>query len=104
MLILKYCPVQVFGITDLMPTSQVFNENFFFINAKRKEGLSHLLCTYSMLGTSCHMVLSCLFFFFLHFLELHMEVPSLGELQVLAYTATATQDPSHICDLHHSSR
>ena len=37
----------------------------------------------------------------------HMEVPRLGvdsELQVLAYTtATATQDLSLICDLHHSS-
>ena len=36
----------------------------------------------------------------------HMEVPRLGvvsELQLLAYTtATATWDPSHICDLHHS--
>ena len=36
-----------------------------------------------------------------------MEVPKLGvelELQVLAYTtATATQDPSHICNLHHNS-
>ena len=37
----------------------------------------------------------------------HVEVPRLGvewELQLLAYTtATATQDPSHICQLHHSS-
>ena len=39
-----------------------------------------------------------------------MEVPRLGvksELQLLAYattTATAMQDPSHICDLHHSSQ
>ena len=37
-----------------------------------------------------------------------MEVPRLGielELQLLAYiTATAMWDPSHICDLHHSSR
>ena len=37
-----------------------------------------------------------------------MEVPWLGvklELQLLAYaTATATQDLSCICDLHHSSR
>ena len=36
-----------------------------------------------------------------------MEVPRLGvesELQLSVYTtATATQDPSHICDLHHSS-
>ena len=37
-----------------------------------------------------------------------MEVPRLGvelELQPLAYArATATWDPSHVCDLHHSSR
>ena len=37
-----------------------------------------------------------------------MEVPRLGvksELQLLATaTATATQDPSHVCDLYHSSR
>ena len=37
-----------------------------------------------------------------------MEVPRLGvksELQLLAYaTATAAQDPSHMCDLQHSSR
>ena len=37
-----------------------------------------------------------------------MEVPRLGvesELQLLAYTtATATQDPSNICNLHHGSR
>ena len=38
----------------------------------------------------------------------HMEVPSLGlesKLQLLAYTtATATQDLSRVCRLHHSSR
>ena len=37
-----------------------------------------------------------------------MDIPRLGvesELQLLAYTTfTATQDPSHICDLHHTSR
>ena len=37
-----------------------------------------------------------------------MEVPKLGvesELQLLAYaTATATQDPSGVWDLHHSSQ
>ena len=37
----------------------------------------------------------------------HVEVPGLGvesELQLPAYTtATATRDPSHVCDLHHSS-
>ena len=56
----------------------------------------------------------CLFCFVLGFFLLfflvphsqHMEVPRLGvqsELQLPAY-ATATQDPSHICNLHHSSR
>ena len=38
----------------------------------------------------------------------HMEVPRLGvksELQLPAYaTATATPDPSHFCNLHHSSQ
>ena len=38
----------------------------------------------------------------------HMEVPRLGaesELQLPAYTtATATPDPSRVCDLHHSSQ
>ena len=38
----------------------------------------------------------------------HMEVLRLGsesELQLLAYaTATAMPDPSHFCDLHHSSQ
>ena len=53
------------------------------------------------------------FFFFLSFLPVlgllwwHMEVPRLEvewELQLPAYTrAIATQDPSHICNLYHSS-
>ena len=49
------------------------------------------------------------FFFFVFFgpHPEHMEVPRQGvklELQLSAYTtATATQDPSCICDLHHSS-
>ena len=50
------------------------------------------------------------FFFLVVFLGphlWHMEVPRLGvelELLLLAYaTATAMQDSSHICDLHHSS-
>ena len=50
-------------------------------------------------------------FFLFFFKGLHlqdMEVPRLGvkwELQLLAYTtATETWDPSHVCDLHHSSQ
>ena len=38
----------------------------------------------------------------------HMEIPRLGvesELQLLPYgTAIAMWDPSHVCDLHHSSQ
>ena len=47
------------------------------------------------------------FFVFLGLHPLHMEVPRPGvelELLLLAYTiATATWDPSHVCNLHHSS-
>ena len=47
------------------------------------------------------------FFLFLGLHPLQMEVPRLDvklELQLPAYTsATATQDPSHICNLHSSS-
>ena len=57
-------------------------------------------------------LLSFFFFSFFSFFFLgpaveHMEVPRLGvesELQLPAYTtATARRDPSHICELHHSS-
>ena len=47
-------------------------------------------------------------FCFLGLHQRHMEVPRLGvksELQLPAYTtATAILDPSHVCDLYHSSR
>ena len=59
----------------------------------------------------CGCVSKVFFFFAFCFLGLHpqqMEVPKLGvkpELQLPAYAiATATQDPNHTCDLHHSSR
>ena len=42
-------------------------------------------------------------FFYLGLHLWYMEVPRLGELQLLAYTtATATWDPSFICNQHHS--
>ena len=54
-----------------------------------------------------HQGLFCIIFFSFLGLHLqHMEVPRLGaelELQLLACTtATATQDTSHICNLHYS--
>ena len=48
-----------------------------------------------------------IFFFFLGLNQRHMEVPRLraeSELQLPAYTTViATQDPSRVCNLHHSS-
>ena len=50
----------------------------------------------------------CLLFWFLGPQVQHMEVPRLevkSELQLLAYaTATSKQDPSCVCNLHHSSQ
>ena len=64
-----------------------------------------------IVGLSFKALLKWIFFFFFSFLgphPCHMEVPRLGvELEPWqpAYTtATATRDPSHTCDLHHSSR
>ena len=54
----------------------------------------------------CVCLFVCLFLVFLGLHLQHMEVPKLGvelELQLPAYTTTTTQDPSHICNLHHSS-
>ena len=52
-------------------------------------------------------VLSLLLFCFLGPHPWHMEVPRLGvksKLQLLVYSiATATRDPSHVCDLHQDS-
>ena len=51
---------------------------------------------------------SCIVLVFLGLHLQHMEVPRLGvesELQLLAYSAaTATQDLSHVCNLHDSSQ
>ena len=56
-----------------------------------------------------HILFYFLFYFvFLGLYPWHMEVPRLGvelELQVPDYASvTATWDPSHVCDLHHSSQ
>ena len=63
---------------------------------------------FTWLSKDLHVFLCCSFFFFLGPHLRHVEAPRPGvksELQPPAYTtATGTQDPSHICDLHHSSR
>ena len=62
------------------------------------------------MGTIAHIVLGVWgggFLLFLVAYPRHMEVPRLwikAELQLPAYTpATATWDPSHVCNRHHSS-
>ena len=57
-------------------------------------------------GDMCIYIYIYFFFFFKGPHLWHREVPRLGvesELHPLAY-ATATWDPSHICDVHHSPR
>ena len=74
---------------------------------------SHQVCTCSnlLVVTCC----PCLYVFLLFVLfcfsvpcQWHMEIPRLeieSELQLPAYTTPmAMQDPSRVCDLHHSSR
>ena len=71
------------------------------------------LATSKFPGLHFHRTFKNVYLFFFFFFILgphmqHMEVPRLGvksKLQLLAYTkAAATQDPSCICDLPHSSR
>ena len=69
---------------------------WYFIYAELTKIILKLLSTVSIFKN---------FFLALHLW--HMEVPRLGvewELQLPAYAiATATPDPSHVCDLHNSS-
>ena len=67
-----------------------------------------LLCFCKEARTPPLMFCFCFYFSFLGPYLQRMEIQRVGvqsELQGPAYaTATATQDPSHVCDLHHSSR
>ena len=84
------------------PTSGYFSK-------KRKQGLKEAKAVQGLAAQRWG--LQCMnFFFFFVFLgphPQHMDVPRLGvksELQLPAYTTTtATQDRSHVCNLHHSS-
>ena len=70
--------------------------------------VSVCLCVFMTLSSLCLCFLSLSLFFF--FLLFRVTPPSYGssqasELQLLAHpTATAMQDSSHVCDLHHSSQ
>ena len=80
-------------------------ENTTFFNPLFCTG--HPDCFYTLITVSSVAVNICVSFIYFFFLG-HMEVPRLGvrlDLQLLAYTtAKATWDPSHVCDLHHSSQ
>ena len=68
---------------------------------------SHAFCTRFSVVKNMLYISFYLFFCSLGPHPCHMEVPRLGvelELQLPAYTTvTAMPDPSHVCDLHHSS-
>jgi len=75
-----------------------------------KNGRSYGVWSWVIKNTTICLCLG-FFFFFFAFLSphlQHMEVPRLGvksELQLRAYTtATVMPDPSHVCDLYHSSQ
>ena len=71
-------------------------------------GLEFATCLADLEGSPNRCILIFFIFCSLGLHLWHMEVPRLGvgsELQLLAYaTATETQDPSCVCDLHHSSQ
>jgi len=94
---------------------QSFIPLFWLWHEPRLQQLKHQILTTRPPGNSLipSSSSSSFFFFFLSFVFLgphlgHIEVPRLGvqwELQLPAYsTATAMQDLSCICDLHHSSQ
>ena len=66
-----------------------------------------LIAMYYFIKVICNQFFFLFFFCFVGLHLQHMEVPRLGVksyLQLLAYcTAPAMPDPSHVCDLHHSS-
>ena len=72
--------------------------------------IEHLYKLYAHSQNFCYGFVQLFFvcFCFLGLHPRHLEVLRLGvesEIQLLAYTtATATPDPSHTCNLHHSSR
>ena len=98
MLVFIFCTSKMF---DCLLACTAFDEKF------------SISITFVLLNIMCLLwLLSFIFiflFFIFSFLGLHLKHMVLGlgvesEAQLLPYTtATATKDPSHICDLHHSS-
>ena len=92
------------------PTKNLYQNLYVRVLQRNR---TNIIYTYNHVRVCVHVCMIsfkelAIFFFFLGPCLWYMKVPRLGvetELQMLAYTtATATLDPSHICDLHHSSR
>ena len=87
----------------------LWGEGLRWLTQEGKEGID-FKTIWKDLGCSREENMSAIFLFFIFFFLgshlLHVEVPRLGvksELQLQVYTtATATPDPSCICNLHHS--
>ena len=87
----------------------LWGEGLRWLTQEGKEGID-FKTIWKDLGCSRGENMSAIFLFFIFFFLgshlLHVEVPRLGvksELQLQVYTtATATPDPSCICNLHHS--
>ena len=94
-------------VSAVQQSDSVIHAFFFYIlihhGLSQETGYSFLCCT---LGP----VLFFFFFFFFFVLVPHLghkEVPWLGvssELQLPACITATAPDPSHVCDLYHSSR
>jgi len=104
-LFLSFPPPQVLGIFNWVMRLTCKN---LWSNSKPS-----IILSFSTKDLDFLLLLLLFFFFFCFFFVLgphllHMEVPRLGdelELQLPVYTtATATWDPRHICDPHHSSQ
>ena len=105
---MKFCPMlssKIFIVLDLTLRYLIHFELFFAYMLSKGPNY-FFACGYPGVFFVCFCFCFVLFCFSgLH--PWHMEVSRLGvelELQLPAYTtATAMQDPSHICKLHHSS-
>jgi len=101
----SYFPHYFCFVSDtVLYVSNVVNSIYLLIESQSLQFLKVFLCDMKLI--LCELLIYIFFFLGPHLW--HMEVPRLrvkSKLWLPAYaTATATTDPSRVCDLHHSSR
>ena len=101
----SYFPYYFCFVSDtVLYVSNVVNSIYLLIESQSLQFLKVFLCDMKLI--LCELLIYIFFFLGPHLW--HMEVPRLrvkSKLWLPAYaTATATTDPSRVCDLHHSSR